>query len=148
MNAVDTALHLVCGQCGAVNRVPAERLAEAPKCGRCKGEVLDGMPVELDGARFDAFVTRNDLPVLVDFWAAWCAPCRMMAPVFAQAAREQRLNFRLAKLDTEASPNIAGRYGIRSIPTLILFRHGQEVDRVTGALDGAGLRAWLQRRAA
>jgi thioredoxin 2 len=110
--------------------------------------VLDGSPVELNEASFDAFVTRNDLPVLVDFWAEWCGPCKMMAPVFAQAAREQRTQFRLAKLDTEASPGVAGRYGIRSIPTLILFRRGQEIDRAVGALDAARLRGWLQRHAA
>jgi thioredoxin 2 len=140
------ALHLVCGRCGAVNRVPRERLAEGPKCGRCHAPVLDGMPVELGPANFDAFISRNDLPVVVDFWADWCGPCKMMAPVFAQAAREQRLHFRLAKLDTEASPDIAGRYAIRSIPTLVMFRNGQEVDRALGALDGARLRAWLQSR--
>ena len=143
-----SALHLVCGHCAAVNRVPAARLAEAPKCGRCHAAVLDGNPVELNEASFDAFVTRNDLPVLVDFWAQWCGPCKMMAPVFAQAAREQRMQFRLAKLDTEASPGVAGRYGIRSIPTLILFRRGQEIDRALGALDAARLRGWLQRHAA
>jgi thioredoxin 2 len=140
------ALHLVCGRCGAVNRAPRERLAEGPKCGRCHAPVLDGMPVELGPANFDAFIGRNDLPVVVDFWADWCGPCKMMAPVFAQAAREQRLHFRLAKLDTEASPDIAGRYAIRSIPTLVMFRNGQEIDRALGALDGARLRAWLQSR--
>ena len=142
------ALHLVCGYCGAVNRVPGARLQEGPKCGRCHAPVLDGTPVELSEADFDAFVGRNDLPVVVDFWAEWCGPCKMMAPAFAQVAREQRVQFRLAKLDTESSPAIAGRYAIRSIPTLILFRHGQEVDRAVGALDAGRLRAWLQRHAA
>lgn len=140
-------LHLVCGQCGAVNRVPRERLADEPKCGRCHAPVLDAAPVELDAATFDKFIARNDLPVVVDFWAEWCGPCKMMAPVFAQAAREQRGRFRLAKLDTEASPDIAGRFGIRSIPTLVLFRGGAEADRAVGALDAARLRAWLQRHA-
>jgi thioredoxin 2 len=139
-------LHLVCGRCSAVNRVPRERLAEEPKCGRCHARMLDGAPVELGSANFDAFIARNDLPVVVDFWAEWCGPCKMMAPVFAQAAREQRLQLRLAKLDTEASPDVAGRYGIRSIPTLIMFRNGQEIDRAVGALDAARLRAWLQAR--
>ena len=142
------ALHLVCGYCGAVNRVPGARLQEGPKCGRCHAPVLDGTPVELSEADFDAFVGRNDLPVVVDFWAEWCGPCKMMAPAFTQVAREQRMQFRLAKLDTESSPTIAGRYAIRSIPTLILFRHGQEVDRAVGALDAGRLRAWLQRHAA
>ena len=141
-------LHLVCARCGAVNRVPRARLAEAPKCGRCHAAVLDGTPAELDAATFDTFVARNDLPVVVDFWAEWCGPCKMMAPVFAQAAREQRTQFRLAKLDTEASPEIAGRYAVRSIPTLVMFRQGREVDRAVGALDAARLRAWLQRHSA
>jgi thioredoxin 2 len=141
----EAALHLVCGHCGAVNRVPAGRVSDEPKCGRCRAGVLDGAPVELNGANFDAFVGRNDLPVVVDFWADWCGPCKMMAPAFAQIAREQRLQVRLAKLDTEASPEVAGRYAIRSIPTLIMFRNGQEIDRAVGALDAARLRAWLQQ---
>ena len=99
------ALHLVCGYCGAVNRVPGARLQEGPKCGRCHAPVLDGTPVELSEADFDAFVGRNDLPVVVDFWAEWCGPCKMMAPAFAQVAREQRVQFRLAKLDTASSMN-------------------------------------------
>ena len=99
-------------------------------------------------ASFEADVLQSATPVLVDYWADWCGPCKMMAPAFAQVAREQRMQFRLAKLDTESSPAIAGRYAIRSIPTLILFRHGQEVDRAVGALDAGRLRAWLQRHAA
>ncbi len=141
------AVHLVCQHCAAVNRVPAERLDEAPKCGRCHRAILDGVPVELTTANFDTFVSRNDLPVVVDFWAEWCGPCKTMAPVFAQTAREQRTRFRLAKLDTDAQPDIAGRYGIRSIPTLILFKEGRELDRQLGAVDATRLRAWLQRHA-
>jgi thioredoxin 2 len=146
---VSTAgLHLVCSHCGAVNRVPRERLGDEPKCGRCHARVLEPAPVELDASSFDKFIARNDLPVVVDFWAEWCGPCKMMAPAFAQAAREQLTRFRLAKLDTEANPEVAGRFGIRSIPTLVLFRDGAEVDRAVGALDAARLRSWLQRHAA
>jgi thioredoxin 2 len=141
-------LHVVCGACGAVNRVPAERLSESPKCGKCHAPLLPGEPVELTEASFDRFVARNDLPVVVDFWADWCGPCKMMAPVFAQAAREQGTRFRFAKLDTDAQGAIAARYGIRSIPSLLVFRQGQEVDRVAGALDPASLRAFLSRHAA
>ncbi|HEU5283044.1 MAG TPA: thioredoxin TrxC [Burkholderiales bacterium] len=140
---MSAALHVVCGRCGAVNRVPAQRLEQSPNCGRCKGALLDGAPVELTGERFDRFIERNDLPVVVDFWADWCAPCKMMAPVFAQAAREQRTRLRMAKLDTDAQGAIAQRYAIRSIPTLVAFKGGREVDRVSGALDPARLRAWL-----
>jgi thioredoxin 2 len=145
---MSAAIHVVCGRCGAVNRVPGERLEQAPGCGRCKSALLDGTPVELTGDRFERFIERNDLPVLVDFWADWCAPCKMMAPVFAQAAREQRTRLRMAKLDTDAQADIAQRYAIRSIPTLVLFKGGREVDRVSGALDATRLRAWLSRHTA
>jgi thioredoxin 2 len=142
---MSAAIHVVCARCGAVNRVPGERLEQAPSCGRCKSALLDGTPVELTSDSFARFVERNDLPVVVDFWADWCAPCKMMAPVFAQAAREQRTRLRMAKLDTDAQADIAQRYAIRSIPTLVLFKGGREVDRVSGALDATRLRAWLSR---
>jgi thioredoxin 2 len=145
---VTEAVHVVCGACAAVNRVPADRLPESPKCGKCHAPLLPGEPLELTEATFDRFIARNDLPVVVDFWADWCGPCKMMAPVFAQAAREQRTRFRFAKLDTDAQAAIAARYGIRSIPSLLVFRGGREVDRVAGALDGTRLRAFLSRHAA
>jgi thioredoxin 2 len=142
---MSAAIHVVCARCGAVTRVPGERLEQAPSCGRCKSALLDGTPVELTSDSFARFVERNDLPVVVDFWADWCAPCKMMAPVFAQAARKQRTRLRMAKLDTDAQADIAQRYAIRSIPTLVLFKGGREVDRVSGALDATRLRAWLSR---
>jgi thioredoxin 2 len=141
------AVHLVCGDCGGVNRVPPERLAEGPKCGKCHAPLADGALVELTARNFDKFIARNDLPVVVDFWAEWCGPCKMMAPVFAQLAGEQRTRFRFAKLDTDAQGAIAQRYGIRSIPSLVVFRHGQEVDRVAGAMDASRLRTFLARHA-
>jgi thioredoxin 2 len=137
------AMHLVCAQCMRVNRVPEARLTEDPKCGHCHALLLDGKPTPLSTDRFDTFVARSDLPVVVDFWADWCGPCQGFAPVFAQAAEEQRLKLRFAKLDTEAQPEIARRYAIRSIPTLVLFKHGAEADRVSGALNPAQLRSWL-----
>lgn len=140
-----SALHVVCASCGAVNRVPQARLDQTPQCGKCHVALLDGPPVELTDATFDRFVERNDLPVVVDFWAQWCGPCKMMAPVFAQAAREQRTRFRFAKLDTDANQSIAQRYGIRSIPSLLLFKGGAEADRAVGALDAGRLRQWLSR---
>jgi thioredoxin 2 len=138
-------MHLVCPACLTVNRVPDDRLGRQPKCGRCGNAVLDPRPVALSTADFDVFIGRNELPVVVDFWAAWCGPCRMMAPVFEQVAGQFATRTRFAKVDTEAQPALAQRFGIRSIPSLLLFRNGAEVDRVAGALDAAGLTAWLER---
>ena len=140
-------LILACPQCLTSNRVPAGRLAEEPKCGKCKAPLLDGKPVALGEANFDSFIGRSDLPVVVDFWAAWCGPCRMMAPAFEQAARELKTRVRFAKLDTEAAQGVAARYGIRSIPTMILFRGEREAARTSGAMDARAIKAWLQAHA-
>ena len=139
------SLHLVCPHCGGINRVPEERLGENPACGKCHGAVLPPAPVDLDGQSFDRFIGRNDLPVVVDFWAAWCGPCKMMAPVFAQTAAQLSQRMRFAKVDTEHARDIAARYNIRSIPTLAVFWNGREIDRMAGALDQGSLVHWLQR---
>jgi thioredoxin 2 len=137
------ALNIVCPHCNTINRVPEGRLGDAPACGQCKNKLFVGQPVELTADNFDRHAGKSDLPVVVDFWAAWCGPCRMMAPHFARAAAELEPRMRLAKLDTEAAAAIAGRYGIRSIPTLVVFDHGREVARRSGAMETGALLAWL-----
>jgi thioredoxin 2 len=137
-------LLLACPRCLTANRVPRARLGEDPKCGKCGAPLLDGKPVALDDATFEPFVSRSELPVVVDFWAAWCGPCRMMAPAFEQAAGELKTRVRFAKLDTENAQGVAARFGIRSIPTMILFRGGREAGRVSGAMDARAIRAWLE----
>ena len=138
------SLIVVCPHCHAPNRVPETRLTDGGTCGKCRGALFTGEPVELDSGSFDRHIGRSGLPVLVDFWAPWCGPCRMMAPAFAQAARELEPGLRLAKVNTEEAQDLAARFGIRSIPTLALFRDGQEVARQAGAMDLAGLRRWVQ----
>lgn len=137
----DSAI-IPCPSCSSLNRLPIARLGEAPRCGHCKTEVLPGAPFELDQGNF-ASQLKGDLPLLVDVWAAWCGPCRSFAPTFAQAAGELRTRCRLGKLDSEANQQLSAQLGIRSIPSLILFRDGREVARQSGALPLPQLLAWL-----
>lgn len=137
-------LIIVCPHCHAPNRVPVEKLGAGGSCGKCKQALFDGHPLELDPASFDKHVGRSEIPVLVDFWAPWCGPCRMMAPAFAEAARQLEPQVRLAKLNTEEHQALAGRFGIRSIPTLALFRNGREVARQAGAMDTANIVRWVK----
>lgn len=138
-------MELVCPHCGAVNRVPAERLGEHPKCGKCGDPVLPAAPIELTAAQFDRFVARDGLPVLVDFWAPWCGPCKQFAPTFSQMAGQYVGQVRFAKVNTEVEQGLASRHAIRSIPTLAIFKGGRELDRVSGALPGPQLAAWLRQ---
>ena len=133
-----------CPHCGALNRVPPARLAEQPDCGKCHQPLFTGKPLVLDAAGFALHVERSQVPVLVDFWAPWCGPCRMMAPHFEQAAAQLEPQVRLAKVDTEAEPSLGSRFDIRSIPTLALFSGGREVARQAGAMGAADIVRWTR----
>lgn len=139
------SLHVVCPACDAVNRVPSERLGPGAKCGKCRTALFTGRPIELDERRFARHLERSDLPLLVDFWAPWCGPCRMMAPAFEAAASRLEPRLRLLKVNTEEAQGLAARLGIRSIPTLALFRAGAEVARTAGAMDTGGIVAWARQ---
>jgi thioredoxin 2 len=135
--AMNAPIQIVCPHDGTLNRVPAERLGEAPRCGRCSQPLFTGTPLTLTTGDFDRHAGKSDLPLLVDFWAPWCGPCRMMAPAFEKAAQLLEPKLRVAKVNTEDEPQLAARFAIRSIPTLILFRNGRELARHSGALTSA-----------
>lgn len=130
-------VHVACPHCRTLNRVPTTRLGEDPVCGKCGRALLDGQAITLDDSTFDAVTTRTDLPIVVDFWASWCGPCVMMAPHFEQAAHALKGKVMLAKVDSDASPRTAARFGIRSIPTMVKLDHGRETARQTGAIQTA-----------
>lgn len=134
---------VVCPHCGKVNAIPVKEQYAKANCGQCKGSLLDTKPISLDAPSFDNQVANSDIPVVVDFWAAWCGPCKMMAPAFEQAAAGFVLTARFAKVNTEEQQALAARFGIRSIPTLIAFRSGKEIDRVSGALSADQLKQWV-----
>lgn len=135
---------IVCPACTAVNRVPLEKPAEAARCGKCHQPLFSGQAAELTATTFDKAITRNGIPVLVDFWAEWCGPCKMMAPEFKKAAQAMEPAVRFAKLDTEAAPAQAAAQGIRSIPTMILFKDGREIARQSGAMPAGQIVQWVR----
>ncbi len=137
-----------CPHCHTLNRVPSARRGEGGKCGQCHKPLFPGHPIDLDGAHFDRHAGAADLPLLVDFGAGWCGPCRAMAPVFEAAAKEFEPRLRFGKVDTEAEPNLAARYNVQAIPTMILVRGGREVARQSGAMPANALRTWIERHLA
>jgi thioredoxin 2 len=138
------SLHIVCPNCESTNRVPGSRLSDGPKCGRCKQKLFSRSPIELTQASFSKHIGGTDIPVVVDFWAPWCGPCKMMAPAYEEAAAQLEPRVRLAKVNTENEQMLASQYGIRSIPTLVIFKKGNEVSRQTGALDLNRLLSWVK----
>jgi thioredoxin 2 len=139
-------IHVVCPSCAAVNRLPAARAAQKPNCGTCHQPLFPGKPVAADAGRFDRHLGRGNIPVVVDFWAPWCGPCRMVSPALERLAGELAGKLKLVKVNTDEEEGLASRFGIRGIPTMVLFEGGRERDRVTGALPLDDLRRWLEAR--
>ena len=138
-----SALHLPCPTCDSIVRVPAQRLEDAPRCPKCHSALLSDQPLEFDAAKLERHLARSDLPLVVDFWAPWCGPCRMMAPHYDEVSRRLKTKARFAKVNSDEQPTLSSRFGIRGIPTLIVFKGGREAARQSGAMDLNTLQRWL-----
>ncbi len=136
-------VHITCSHCMAKNRLPVEKINQEPTCGKCKKSILVDAPIALTDQNFQLFIQNYDLPVIVDFWATWCGPCQMMAPVYAQVSSNMKSQARFAKVDTEQAQQVAANFNIRSIPTLIVYKAGKEVARQAGAMDKTSLTNWV-----
>ncbi len=141
---MSNSMHIVCPDCAAINRIPETRLSEQPKCGKCHNTLFNAQPLELSSANFQKHISRSDIPVVVDFWAPWCGPCKMMAPAFAQAAQLLEPAVRLGKLNTENEQSIGAQFNIRSIPTLAIFKNGKEIARQSGAMGKDDIIRWVK----
>ena len=137
-------VNVVCPHCFKVNRIPKKESYAKANCGQCKNSLLDAKPMAVDADKLGTFLANSEIPVVVDFWAPWCGPCQSMASAFAQAAQQLEPNYRLAKVDTEAEQMLGAQYGIRSIPTLAIFKNGQEVARQAGAMGAEDIKRWVQ----
>jgi len=138
-------IHFTCSDCGAINRIPQDKQNQPGQCGRCKNTLFSGDTVDLTDASFERFINKNDMPVVVDFWASWCGPCQMMAPIFKDVAHAMPYDARFAKVNTEHAQQTAARFAIRSIPTLMVFHKGKVVDQLAGALPAQQLKQWIQQ---